>query len=140
MKLRVGDSASRTRTITDEDVRGFARILGDANPIHLDDAYAARTRFGRRLVHGPLVASLIPLVIGNDFPGVEIVYLGESLRFTAPVFPGDTITARVTATKIRDDKPIATFAAVCTNQQGETVLEGEAVVLVASTGDASGES
>lgn len=132
MKIRIGDSASRSKTITDEDVRDFARILGDANPIHLDDAYAARTRFGRRLVHGPLVASLIPLVLANDFPGIEIVYLGESLRFTAPVFPGDTITTRVTATKIREDKPIVTFAALCANQHGETVIEGDAVVLVAS--------
>jgi 3-hydroxybutyryl-CoA dehydratase len=130
--IRVGDSASRSKTITDDDVRGFARILGDANPIHLDDAYAAGTRFGRRLVHGPLVAAMIPLVIANDFPGVEIVYLGESLRFTGPVFPGDTITARVTATKVREDKPIVTFAAVCTNQDGATVLEGEAVVRVSA--------
>jgi acyl dehydratase len=128
--IRRGDSASRSKTITDDDVREFARILGDANPIHLDDAYAARTRFGRRLVHGPLVAALVPLVIANDFPGVEIVYLGESLRFTGPVFPGDTITVRVTATRVRDDKPIVTFAALCTNQDGETVLEGEAVVRV----------
>lgn len=132
MKIRVGDGAARSKTITDEDVRDFARILGDASPIHVDDAYAARTRFGRRLVHGPLVAALIPLVLANDFPGIEIVYLGESLRFTAPVFPGDTITVRVTATKVREDKPIVTFAAVCTNQEGATVLEGEAVVLVAS--------
>ena len=130
--IRVGDTASRSKTITDDDVREFARILGDASRIHLDDEYAAGTRFGRRLVHGPLVAALVPLVIANDFPGVEIVYLGESLRFTGPVFPGDTITARVTATRVREDKPIVTFAATCTNQDGASVVEGEAVVLVSS--------
>ena len=130
MTLKVGDTAALSRTITDEDVRAFADLTGDHNPVHLDDEYAARTRFGRRIAHGMLGASLISSALANELPGRGTVYLSQTLQFVAPVFPGDTVTARVTVTKVREDKPIVTLETVCTNQDGAPVVRGEAVVLL----------
>ncbi len=130
MKLKVGDSAEVSKTIADEDVRAFAELTGDRNPVHLDEEYAARTRFGRRIAHGMLGASLISAVLANELPGRGTVYLSQTLRFTAPVFLGDTVTARVVVKRVREDKPVVTLETVCTNQRGERVVEGEAVVLV----------
>ena len=125
-----GDTASRTTTITDEMIRAFAELTGDANPVHLDDAYAAGTRFGRRIAHGMIAAGLISAALANDLPGPGTVYLSQTLQFKAPVFPGDTITTTVAVKTVRPDKPIVTLGTVCTNQDQKVVLEGEAVVLV----------
>ena len=130
MKFKIGDSASITKTITDEDIQAFADVTGDHNPLHLDDEYAAKTRFGRRIAHGMLSASLISAVLANELPGAGSVYLSQTLKFVKPVFPGDTVTARVTVTAVRDDKPIITLETVCVNQHNELVLKGEATVLV----------
>ncbi len=129
--VKVGDSASRTLTIDDHVVRGFADITGDTNPVHLDEAYAATTRFGRRIAHGMIAAGLISATLANDLPGPGTVYLGQTLKFKAPVFLDDTVTATVEVVGVRNDKPIATLSTVCTNQDGEVVLEGEAVVMAA---------
>jgi 3-hydroxybutyryl-CoA dehydratase len=128
--LTVGDRASRTMTITDETIRAFADLTGDHNPVHLDEAYAAGTRFGRRIAHGMIAAGLISAALANDLPGPGTVYLGQSLQFKAPVYPGDTITASVEVKSVRADKPIVVLSTVCTNQDGTRVLEGEATVLV----------
>src|ERR1700749_4835850 len=130
MALNVGDSAEVSKTITDEDVRAFAELTGDRNLVHLDEEFAATTRFGRRIAHGMLGASLISTVLASKLPGPGSVYLSQTLRFTAPVFLGDTVTARATVTRVREDKPVVTLETVCTNQRGERVVEGEAVVLV----------
>ena len=130
MRYKAGDAATRSRTITDEDIRAFAELTGDHNPVHLDDDYAAGTRFGRRIAHGMLGASLISATLANELPGRGAVYLSQSLRFIAPVLPGDTVTASVTVTKARENKPILTLETVCTNQRGERLIEGEAVVLL----------
>ena len=132
MSLKVGDTATRSRMITDEDVRAFAELTGDHNPVHLDDEYAAGTRFGRRVAHGMLAASLISATLANDLPGRGTVYLSQQLQFTAPVFPGDEVKAHVSVLKVREDKPVVTLATVCTNQRGETVVRGEAVVMLTS--------
>lgn len=129
MTWNIGETASRTMTISDEDVRGFARITGDTNSIHLDDAYAATTPFGRRIVHGMLTASLISAVIGNDLPGIGTIYLGQDLKFRAPVFIGDTVTATVEIVRYREDKRITTLRTTCTKADGTLVIEGEAVVI-----------
>lgn len=129
-QLTVGDHASRTMTITDETIRTFADLTGDHNPVHLDDAYAAGTRFGRRIAHGMIAAGLISATLANDLPGPGTVYLGQTLQFKAPVYPGDTITATVEVKSVRPDKPIVILTTVCTNQDGARVLEGEATVLV----------
>lgn len=128
MKLNVGDTASRSKTITDEDVRTFAAVSGDENPIHIDDEFASQTMFGKRIVHGMLSASLISAVLANDLPGQGSIYLGQTLKFVAPVFIGDEITARVTVTSVREEKPIAKLETVCTNQHNEIVIKGEATV------------
>jgi len=129
MKVEVGAKASRTKTFTDQDVRGFAQVSSDENPIHLDDTYAAATRFGRRIVHGMLTASLISATLANDLPGEGTIYLSQTLQFKAPVFIGDTITATVEVVKFRAEKRIATLATSCVNHNGIIVIEGEAVVL-----------
>jgi acyl dehydratase len=123
-----GDKASRTTTITDEMIRLFADLTGDTNPVHLDEAYAAGTRFGRRIAHGMIAAGLISATLANDLPGPGTVYLSQTLQFKAPVYPGDTITTTVEVKTARPDKPILTLATTCKNQSDVLVLEGEAVV------------
>ena len=128
-RINPGDKATRTTPITDKMIRAFAEISGDNNPIHLDDEYAAGTRFGRRIAHGMLAAGLISATIANDLPGPGTVYLSQSLKFKSPVFPGDTITTTIEVASIRPDKPIAILTTTCANQEGVVVLDGEAVVL-----------
>ena len=130
--LLPGDKASRTQTISDEMIRSFAELTGDTNPVHLDDAYASTTRFGRRIAHGMIAAGLISATLANDLPGPGTVYLSQTLQFKAPVYPGDTITATVEVKSVRPDKPIVTLNTICTNQENKVILEGEAVVLVST--------
>lgn len=130
MNLKVGDTASITKTITDEDICAFAELTGDHNPVHLDEAFANKTRFGRRIAHGMLGASLISAVLGTELPGQGSIYLSQTLQFLGPVYIDDTVTARVTVTKVREDKSIVTLETVCENQNGETLIRGEALVLV----------
>ncbi len=132
MTPQPGERASRSLTVTDEVIRQFAEVTGDHNPVHLDEAYAAGTRFGRRIAHGMIAAGLISAALANELPGPGSVYLSQTLQFKAPVFPGDTITAVVEVTAVRPDKPIITLATLCTNQDGKLVLEGEAVILTPS--------
>ena len=127
--LKIGDSASTTKTFSDDDVRTFAEISGDKNPIHLDDEFAAGTRFGKRLVHGILTSGMISALLGMELPGPGSVYIQQTLKFRAPVYIGDTITATVTVTRLRADKPIVTMETVCQNQDGAVVIDGEAVLL-----------
>ena len=130
MKFKVGDTAEITKTITEADIQAFAEVTGDHNPIHLDDEFAKTTRFRRRIAHGMLTASLISSVLANKLPGEGSVYLGQSLQFVAPVFPGDEVTARVTVKQIREDKPILKLETICVNQRDEVVIRGEATVLI----------
>jgi acyl dehydratase len=124
----LGQRASRTRVIGEEDVRVFAQLSDDHNPVHLDADYAATTPFGRPIAHGMLTATLISAILGNDLPGSGAVYLGQTLSFRAPVFIGDTITATVAVTNVRADKRIVTLRTDCHNQDGALILTGEAVV------------
>lgn len=127
--LQAGDKALRSLTITDETIRAFADVTGDTNPVHLDDNFAAGTRFGRRIAHGMIAAGLISAALANDLPGPGTVYLNQTLKFKLPVYPGDTVTATVEVLSVRPDKPIVTLSTICTNQDDKVVLEGEAVVL-----------
>ena len=135
-----GVKASRTTTITDEMIRLFSDLTGDTNPVHLDDAYAAGTRFGRRIAHGMIAAGLISATLANDLPGPGTVYLSQTLRFRAPVYPGDTLTTTVEVKSVHPDKPIVTLATLCRNQNDMVVLEGEAVVLVGESETPGGDS
>lgn len=127
--LKIGDKASRTKTVTEADILAFAQASGDTNPVHLNDDYAATTRFGRRIAHGMLTASVISAILGNDLPGPGTVYMSQSLAFKAPVFIGDVVTATVEVIAYREQRRIATFHTTCANQDGTLVLDGEAVVL-----------
>lgn len=129
MLPQVGDAASLTRTISLVDIDQFAKLTGDENPVHVDETFAEKTRFGGRIAHGMWGASLISAVLGTELPGPGTIYLNQTLTFKGPVRPGDTITARVTVIKVREDKRILTLETVCENQNGEKILEGEAVVL-----------
>jgi acyl dehydratase len=129
MSFKVGDSAEITKTIEQSDIDAFAQVTGDHNPVHVDEEFAKTTRFGRRIAHGMLSASLISAVLANKLPGEGSVYLGQTLQFVAPVFSGDEITARVVIREIREDKPIMKLETICVNQREEVVICGEATVL-----------
>jgi 3-hydroxybutyryl-CoA dehydratase len=128
-KLTIGAKASLSKTITEDDVRTFADVSGDHNPLHLDEAYAKTTRFGARIAHGAFSVALISAVLGTQLPGPGSIHLGHSLKFVQPVYLGDTVTVTVEITAIRADKGIITLKTVCANQRGEIVVEGEAVVM-----------
>lgn len=130
LRFTPGQKASVTRTITAADIDAFAALTGDRNPLHLDAAYAARTRFGERVAHGMLTAGLISTVIGMHLPGPGGVYLSQTLKFVRPVRIGDAITASAAVVAFDSDRRRLTLRTTCANQRGETVLEGEAVVLV----------
>ena len=130
MEIKVGDKFSTDRLVTDELIRKFAAVSGDHNPIHLDEEFAKATRFGRRIAHGMLSGAFISAVLGYELTERKIVYLSQTLRFKLPVFIGDTVTTTATITNIRQDKPVVTLETVCTNQNGETLVTGEAVVMI----------
>ena len=130
MKIKVGDSASVTKTITEADIQTFGDLTGDHNPLHFDKDHARRTRFGQPISHGMLTGALFSPIIAHELPGEGAIYLSQSLKFVAPVFAGDTITATLTVKQVREDKQIITLDGIATNQKGEVVITGEAVVLV----------
>jgi 3-hydroxybutyryl-CoA dehydratase len=128
--VEIGETASLTRKITDSDIHQFAELVGDYNPVHVDDAFARKTRFGRRIAHGMWGVSLISAVLGTRLPGPGTIFLSQTVQFVAPVYPGDKVTAQVTVSDIREDKPIVTLETICHNQDDELVVKGEAVVLL----------
>lgn len=130
MKIKVGDSASVTKTITDADIQAFGDLSGDHNPLHFDEEHARRTRFRKPISHGMLTGSLFSPIIAHQLPGEGAIYLSQSLKFLAPVFAGDTITATLTVRHVRSDKQIITLDGVAKNQNDEVVITGESVVLV----------
>ena len=126
--IAIGMSRHVEKTIEDYDIRAFAEISTDHNPVHLDEAYAQETIFGGRIAHGMLTAALISAVIGEQLPGHGTIYLGQSLKFRAPVRPGDTVRAEVRVADIDYAKRRVTLD--CTCRVGDTtVLEGDALVL-----------
>lgn len=126
--FKIGDKVTLTKAFTEEEVFQFAEISTDRNPLHLDEDFGRTTVFGKRVVHGILVASLFSGLIGTKLPGKGSIYLGQNLAFKGPVAIGEKITASVEIIHIRDDKPIITLRTVCLNGAGETVIDGEAVV------------
>ncbi len=134
--IEIGMTRSLTKQVTDRDIALFAEISTDHNPVHLDDAYARNTIFGGRIAHGMLTAGLISAVIGEQLPGHGTVYLGQSLKFLAPVRPGDTVEARVVVTAMDHGKRRVTLMTqahrVRSDGSLKMVLTGEAVVLAPS--------
>jgi 3-hydroxybutyryl-CoA dehydratase len=127
-EIKVGDAASLSLRITEAHIVAYAGITGDVNPVHVDAEFAKQTMFGERIAHGMLVAGLISAVLGTQLPGPNSIYLGQELRFRAPVKIGDTVTAVVTVTEKRDDKRIVKLQTTVSNQRGEVVIDGTAVV------------
>ena len=126
----IGQSASLRKVFRSDEVMAFADLSLDKNPIHIDEEYAGHSRFGKRLVHGFFVGSLISAVFGTKLPGEGAVYLHQEMNFRKPVFHGDEITATVTLTNIRSDKSILYFDTKCENNRGEVVIEGKAILKV----------
>jgi 3-hydroxybutyryl-CoA dehydratase len=126
----LGRRDSFTKTVTEADVATFAGLIGDFNPIHVDAEYARKSRFGRRVAHGMFAGGLISAVLGNKLPGPGAIYLSQQLEFLAPVFIGDTITARVEVSEWRPEKRILTLKTDAYNQEGKQVVTGKAVLLV----------
>lgn len=124
----VGMRAARVRNITEADIAQFGDVSGDYNPIHFDADYAARSPFGQRIAHGFLTGSLISAVLGMDLPGPGSIYIGQTLKFLAPVHIGDTVTVSVEVIATREEKRLVTLRTDCTNQQGKLVLTGEALI------------
>lgn len=122
----VGARATRTLTLTDEHVRRYAEITGDWNPLHFDDAFAAATRFGRRVVQGGLTTGLLHALVAMDLPGPGSVFLSQDWKFTAPVFIGDTITAHAEVLEVHATKPVTRLGVRVVRDDGTVVLEGEA--------------
>ncbi len=129
--LREGMLDVYAKTITDADVMSFAGISGDTNPIHLNHEFASETMFEGQVAHGMLTASFISTVIGTKLPGPGCIYVGQNLRFKAPVKVGDTVTATCTVTSLIPEKRLIEMDTVC-SVGGEVVLDGEATVLVPS--------
>ncbi|MEM8850657.1 MAG: MaoC family dehydratase [Pseudomonadota bacterium] len=129
--IEIGMSRSLTKIVTDRDIELFAEVSTDRNPVHLDDDYARDTIFEGRIAHGMLTAGLISAVIGEQLPGHGTVYLGQSLKFLAPVRPGDLVEAVVTVTDMEIGKRRVTMETHCI-VGGKKVLKGEAVVLAPS--------
>jgi acyl dehydratase len=124
--LRVGQSATRTKTITDADLRAYAEITGDWNPLHFDDDFAAATRFGRRVAQGGVTAGLLNALVAMDLPGAGTVFMSQALTYKAPAYVGDTLTARVEVLSLKPDKPVCQLRFEVVNQAGAVLLEAEA--------------
>ena len=126
MGLTVGQKASRTMTVTAEHVRQYAEITGDYNPLHFDEAFVARTKFGRLVAQGGLTTGILHALVAMDMPGPGTVFLSQNWKFTAPVFIGDTITADAEVLSVHATKPVCQLRIVIQREGGEVVLEGEA--------------
>jgi len=130
-EISIGQTASYSKLVTDQDILMFSAVSGDVNPVHLDEEYAAGTMFGGRIAHGMLTGAVISAALAMKLPGPGVIYLGQTLRFSRPVKPGDRITARLEVTGKRDDKGIVKLACEVTNQDGDVVASGEAQVMAA---------
>lgn len=126
--LRVGDSGTFAKTLTEQNVFAFADVSGDHNPLHIDEAFARQTVFGKRVAHGILTAGIISTVLGSEIPGVGTVFVELHIRFLAPVFLGDTVTARATVTELINAKRVRLLVS-CMNQDHKDVAIGNALVI-----------
>jgi len=125
-ELKLGDATEITKLITEELVNDFARVTGDTNPVHLDQAYAEKTQFKGKIAHGALSVGLLSTVLGNILPGHGTIYLSHEIKFLAPVRIGDTLTVRVEVVELIPEKNRAKFRTTCTNQNGQMVVDGTA--------------
>jgi acyl dehydratase len=125
--LKIGQKASLTKTITQEDLDHFIAITGDVNPLHVDKTFAEKTFFGQRIAHGMLSASLFSTLVGMHIPGLGAIYKSQTLEFLRPVFIGDTLCAWFEIIEIRLDKQEIVIKSWIENQGGEIVIQGQTV-------------
>jgi acyl dehydratase len=123
--LRAGQRARRSKTVTARDVDLYAEITGDRNPLHFDAAFAAGTRFGRLVAQGGITSGMLNALVAMDLPGPGTVFMSQTLRYLAPTYLGDTLSAEVEVLAVKPDKPVCQLKATITNQDGTVVLEGE---------------
>ena len=128
-ELKIGDKAFVQKTISETDVYLYAGITGDLNPAHVNEEHAKTTFFKTRIAHGMLTAGLISAVLGMKLPGFGTIYLGQELKFTAPVLIGDTINAEVEVIEMVEEKNRIKLRTICTNQKGDMILDGVATVM-----------
>ncbi|CUU49153.1 MaoC family dehydratase [Clostridium beijerinckii] len=128
-EIKIGDKASFQKTITETDVYLYAGITGDLNPAHINQVESEKTMFQGRIAHGMLTAGLVSAVLGMQLPGPGSIYLGQELKFTAPVKIGDTIKAEVEVIERIEDKNRIKLSTTCTNQDGVEVLKGIATIM-----------
>lgn len=126
MNATVGQTATRSVTLTEEHVRTYAELTGDRNPLHFDEAFTAETKFGRLVVQGGLTTGLLHALVAMDMPGPGTVFLSQDWNFTAPVFIGDTITAEAEVVSVHAKKPVTELRVQIRRQDDTVVLEGEA--------------
>ena len=123
--MKVGQKARRSKTVTARDVELYAEITRDRNPLHFDIAFAAGTRFGRLVAQGGITSGMLNALVAMDLPGPGTVFMSQSLKYLAPTYLGDTLTAEVEVLAVKPDKPVCQLKATITNQDGTVVLEGE---------------
>lgn len=128
-EIEIGMNISYSQTITDADVKAFAGISGDRNPVHLDEEYAENSRYKKRIAHGLMTASYFSALFGTKIPGEGCVYVSQSLNFKRPVYLGDTVTATVEVTKIDLVKKRVFFRTIC-KVKNKVVTDGEAELFV----------
>ena len=128
-EIRIGQQVSYSQTITDSDIKCFAGISGDHNPVHVDEVYASNSRFGKRIAHGLMSAGFFSALFGTKLPGPGCVYVEQTLKFLRPVFIGDTVTASVEVTNIDAKKRRVFFKTICT-VMNKKVITGQAEIYV----------
>ena len=132
VSVHVGQQFTLSKTVTDQDIRDFAKVSGDSQAVHLDMDYASKTRFGKRVAHGVITLSIVSAALGTKLaaPNETVIYVSQNLRFTRPVFVDDTVTATLEVTAINPERRLVTVSTNCMNQRNEPLLTGEAVVLL----------
>ena len=127
--FKIGQKASIEKVFNEEEVLNFSKMSMDDNPIHFDEEYAKNSRFKQRIVQGPFVTSLIGGLLGSKLPGPGTIYINQNTQFLKPVFIGDKVTASIEIKEIRDDKPVIKLRTWVEKENGEVVIDGEAVIL-----------
>lgn len=140
MGVSVGQKASRTIIVTAEHVRSYAAITGDYNPLHFDESFVSRTKFGRLVAQGGITTGVLHALVAMDMPGPGTVFLSQNWKFTAPVYIGDTITADAEVMSVHANKPVCQLKVVIRRAGGDVVLEGEAWCYTFSATEERGES
>ncbi len=128
-EIEIGQKATYSKTCTADDINLFATVSGDVNPVHLSDEFAATTPFGKRIAHGMYTGALVSAALALELPGPGTIYMGQEIKFKAPVFIGDTITVELEVETIRADKAIVGLLCNCINQEGKIVASGKATVM-----------